>query len=155
MARPSAAGKTPITTMDDKLARESDVTVSTNATSYAEYKGFFMYVGSTTLLVIFSAWILLPDLVLAAIGISYYPDKYWAQAIPAYFLIVMLFLYILLALYNTEIQTKPLNDIRLFTDEHTVYPDDPVAFLHKTPSGVSDLPILLVNEVLYGDFEAE
>ncbi|KAM9886959.1 hypothetical protein OXX79_013915, partial [Metschnikowia pulcherrima] len=49
---------------EDRLARESDVTVSTNVTSYAEYKGFFMYVLSAVALAMFAMWILAPHSVL-------------------------------------------------------------------------------------------
>lgn len=140
---------------EDSLARESDVTVSTNVTLYAEYKGFFMYVLSAVALSMYSVWILAPHSVLLSLGISYYPDKYWAQAIPMYFLILMLYLYVLATLYNNEVQTLKLDDLRIILDEHSVFPSDPVDWLWKAPSGVWDLPIGLVNEVLYGDDENE
>ncbi|GEQ71071.1 hypothetical protein JCM33374_g4752 [Metschnikowia sp. JCM 33374] len=136
---------------EDKLARESDVTVSTNVASHAEYKGFFMYVLSAVALAMFAMWILAPHSVLLSLGVSYYPDKYWAQAIPMYFLMLMLYSYVSVTLYNTEVQTLKLDDLRLFTDEHSVSPEDPVDWLWKAPSGVWDLPIGLVNEVLYGE----
>ncbi|OBA24396.1 PIG-P-domain-containing protein [Metschnikowia bicuspidata var. bicuspidata NRRL YB-4993] len=138
---------------EDSLARESDVTVSTNVTLYAEYKGFFMYVLSAVALTMFVMWILAPHSVLLSLGISYYPDKYWAQAIPMYFLMLMFYLYVLVTLYNNEVQTLKLDDLRVFTDEHSVSPEDPVDWLWKAPSGVWDLPIGLVNEVLYGEDE--
>ncbi|XBA50738.1 hypothetical protein SBP28_005321 [Candidozyma auris] len=134
---------------EDSLARESDVTVSTNVTSYAEYKGFFIYVLSTLALLVYATWLLLPESYLALLGVYYYPSKYWAQAVPAYSLMLMLFIYIGLALYNTEVRTLPLDDPRSFTDEHAVYPDNPADYIHKTPSGVRDLPTPLVSEVLY------
>lgn len=134
---------------EDKLARESDVTVSTNVTSYAEYKGFFVYVLTTAALLGYTAWLLLPDKALNYFGIYYYPDKYWAQAVPAYLLMLMLYVYISIALYNTEVKTLPLDDPRVFTDENAIYPKDPGAYLHKAPSGVRDLPTPLVSEVLY------
>lgn len=134
---------------EDKLARESDVTVSTNVTSYAEYKGFFIYVLSAVLLLGYMAWLLLPEKALNYFGVYYYPDKYWAQAVPAYLLMLMLYVYICLALYNTEVKTLPLDDPRVFTDENAIYPEDPAAYIHKAPSGVRDLPTPLVSEVLY------
>lgn len=134
---------------EDQLARESDVTASTNVTLNAEYRGFFIYVLSSVFLVVFFAWALVPESVLKSCGIYYYPDKYWAQAIPAYLLMGLLFMYIFLALYNTEILTNPLDDVRLFTDEHAVYPEVPEDWIFKAPSGVWDMPIGLVNEVLY------
>lgn len=147
---------------EDKLARESDVTVSTNVTLHAEYKGFIVYVLSTFILVSWIGWALLPERVLNNyFSIYYYPDKYWLMAIPSYFLLGMLFYYISLAMYNTEVLTLPLNDIRTIVDEHSVFPgsggtsEEQIAasidYLHKAPSGVWDLPITLVNEVLYAN----
>lgn len=135
--------------LEDQLARESDVTVSTNVTLYAEYKGFFIYVLSTAALSVYIAWTLLPESILIAAGITYYPDKYWAKAIPTYLLMLMLYCYVFFALYNTEVKTPKLDDLRLFTDEHAVYPECPQDYIWKAPSGVWDLPIGLVNEVLY------
>lgn len=145
-------GKTRTTPLEeDKLARESDVTVSTNTTLYAEYKGFFIYVSSAVALLFFVAWTLTPDLLLLSIGISYYPDKYWSHAIPTYLLMLMLFTYLFVALYNTEYKTQRLDSLNNFIDVHTVYPENPVEYIWKAPSGVWDLPIGLVNDVLYDE----
>lgn len=138
-------------TNEDTLARESDVTVSTNVTLYAEYRGFFIYVFSTVLLTVFVGWSLIPDNILQYLGINYYPDKYWTHAIPAWLLMLMLYTYFYVALYNTEVLTFPIDDVRLFTDEHSVFPKNPEEWVWKAPSGVWDMPIGLVNEVLYLD----
>lgn len=141
----------PAPAEEDKLARESDVTVSTNTTSYAEYKGFFIYVISALALVLYVAWTLMPQSVLVALGISYYPNKYWAHAVPTYLLMLMLFAYVYVALYNTEVKTQKLLSLSNFIDRQTVYPADPAEYVWKASNGVWDLPIGLVNEVLYGD----
>lgn len=135
--------------LQDLLARQSDVTVSSNVTLYTEYRGFFMYVLCTLALTLFVIWILAPEWLLDHVGISYYPDKYWAQAIPSYLLMLMLYAYVMLTLYNIEIRTLRLDDIRAFTDDQAVYPLQPLDYVWKAPSGVWDLPIGLVNEVLY------
>lgn len=158
--------KTSSNSLEDALARHSDVIVSTNITPYAEYKGFFIYVISATFLTIWVGWTLIPDLVLRSMSIYYYPDKYWALAIPSYTLMLMVYVYIALALYNTEVLTLPLDDIRNFVDEHSVLAgsseideiaraNKSIEYLWKSPSGVWDLPVTLVNEVLYGGEENE
>ncbi|CUM52399.1 unnamed protein product [Debaryomyces fabryi] len=150
--------------LEDTLARHSDVIVSTNITLYAEYKGFFIYVISATFLTIWVCWTLIPDPVLRSMSIYYYPDKYWALAIPAYTLMLMVYVYVALALYNTEVLTLPLDDVRNFVDEHSVLvgsseadeiakANKAIEYLWKSPSGVWDLPVTLVNEVLYGEEE--
>ncbi|KAK6458049.1 PIG-P-domain-containing protein [Scheffersomyces xylosifermentans] len=152
---------------EDTLARESDVTVSTNVTSYAEYKGFFVYVLSAITLGCYIAWAVLPESFLNDyLSIYYYPDKYWSLAIPSYFLMLMLFTYLGIALYNTEVLTLPLDDIRNFVDDYSTSPgsdsqteEERIAssmeYIHKAPSGVWDLPITLVNEVLYTDYNED
>lgn len=136
---------------EDQLARESDVTVSTNITSYAEYKGFFTYVVSTLALVAFAGWCLLPDWTLNQVGINYYPDKSWSHVIPSWLLVLMIYVYVYVGLYNTEKKTLPLDHPNVFTDENSVYPENPSNYIHIAPSGVRDLPPPLVNEVLYGN----
>lgn len=91
----------------------------------------------------------IPDSWLRKIGISYYPDKYWTHAIPSFLLIVMIYMYVFVILVNNEVKTLKLDDIRTLTDEHAVYPAQPEDYIWKAPSGVWDLPIGLVNEVLY------
>jgi phosphatidylinositol glycan class P protein len=72
---------------------------------------------------------------------------------------LMLFIYIALALYNTEVLALPLNDVRNFVDEFTVFPNEQgenlLDYVHRAPSGVWDLPITLVNEVLYDNQDDE
>ncbi|EGW33301.1 uncharacterized protein SPAPADRAFT_137815 [Spathaspora passalidarum NRRL Y-27907] len=154
----------PRPNQEDTLARESDVTVSTNVTQNAEYKGFAVYVIATISLLVWISWTLLPESTLHKLSIYYYPDRYWALAIPSYSLVLMAFIYWVLALYNTEVLTIPLNDIRTIVDEHSHFPgqsdekltrkqlmDLACDYVHDAPSGVWDLPITLVNEVLYNN----
>ncbi|CAX43757.1 phosphatidylinositol N-acetylglucosaminyltransferase subunit, putative [Candida dubliniensis CD36] len=160
-----------LTLEDDKLARESDVTVSNITSSEAEYRGFSIHIISSIGLIIWIIWTLLPDYLLNKLSINYYPNKYWSIIIPNYSLILMIFIYWIFALYNIEILTLPLNDIHCIIDENSVFPgekttshnnnnddddddDDSIMknsieYIHKAPSGVWDLPITLVNDVLY------
>lgn len=150
---------------EDKLARESDVTVSTNVTLYAEYKGFFTHIISGITITFWIGWAILPETFLNKyLSIYYFPDRYWSLAIPMYFLVVMLSMYTFISIYNTEVLTLPLDDIRNFVDEHAVFVstavgaethdevmDCSIEYIHKAPSGVWDLPVTLANEVLYCD----
>lgn len=140
------------------MARTSDVTVSTTS-SFAEYRGFFIYVVSAAFLFVWAAWLLVPDHHLEALHIEYYPDKYWSRAIPAWLLMLMVYGYVYVALYNTEVKTNKLDDVRNFVDEYTVHPADiglrDVEYVHKALSGVWDLPVSLVNEILYDDVRAK
>lgn len=103
--------------VSDELARESDVTVSTNVTSQAEYKGFASFVISGIFLLIWLGWSLIPTKILNDLGIYYFPSRWWALAIPAWILMAMVYTYIALALYNIEVATVPLNDLRTLVDD--------------------------------------
>lgn len=142
---------------EDTLARQSDVTASQATSSHAEYNGFFIYVISCVALSAWIAWALLPDHFLRQLSINYFPDQYWALAIPAYLLMAMLYAYIAIFLYATETLSPPIDDVRCFFDAHSVFPpssslaDLDVDYVHCATAGVMDLPLPLVNEVLYSE----
>lgn len=137
---------------DDSLARESDVAVSTNVTPQAEYKGFATYVVSFLCCTLWLLWSTLPDSVLHSLNIYYYPSRWWALAVPSYILMSMIYVYVALALYNIERETVPLNSLSTITDSSAVLVNEKMKDLHlfKSTSGVWDLPIVDVNDVLYG-----
>lgn len=146
---------------EDLLARQSDVTVSSNVTLYSEYRGFFVYVLSTITFITWACWSFIPESVLSdSFGITYLPDRYWSVTIPTYILVLMLYLYIALALYNTE-KTVKLDDAKNFVDEYSVLAGssrssdivDASGYVFESTSGVQDLPLPLVNEVLYGSYD--
>lgn len=151
------------TLLEDSLARQSDVEVTTNVSLYGEYKGFFIHVISSLVLIGFIIWTLVPEKVFEFLQFDYFPDKYWSIAVPAYSLMLMVYIYVALALYNTEVKTFKLHDVRTIIDEHSFYPGDKlegeerekelVKYVHDAPSGVWELPISLVNEVLYTENE--
>ncbi|ODQ81281.1 hypothetical protein BABINDRAFT_160650 [Babjeviella inositovora NRRL Y-12698] len=155
----------------DALARESDVTVSNKVTPHFEYKGFATFTIATIFFAVWLAWTFVPEAAFHRVGIYYYPSRWWALTIPAYLLMAMLYTYIALALYNIEVATVPLNDLRNIVDESGImanagetestetfegygYNDVGVAaadpFVRVSTSGVRDLPISTVNQILYG-----
>ena len=144
------------------VVSQSDLLATHNILN-AEYRGFFIYVLSSISLFVWIGWIVIPEHVLENyLYIDYYPDKYWTVAIPAYSLMLMVYIYIGMALYNTEVLTFAIDDVRNFVDSYTYMPEQTVPgsrskyektldYVWKAPSGVWDLPITLVNEVLYTD----
>lgn len=151
------------TAVSDELARESDVIVSTNVTPQAEYKGFASYVVSCTFISLWICWSLLPDRILNKLGVYYYPSRWWALAIPSYVLVSMMYMYIGIACYNVEYLTLPLNDNRTIVDDSGIivtqlknfkHSDLEDRYIHSGTSGVWDLPISVVNQVLYSSVES-
>jgi hypothetical protein len=84
---------------------------------------------SVVCFVTYVAWAIVPDHILISFGISYFPNKYWAVALPLYFIMLALFTvtgYIALSMYRNP----DLNDLRLAEDKFSKVP------LPFTPSPV-------------------
>ncbi|CAF9927824.1 MAG: hypothetical protein GOMPHAMPRED_004512 [Gomphillus americanus] len=139
-----------------------------------EYYGFALYVTSSVAFVGYVLWSYLPSTVLHWLGIYYYPDRWWSLAIPAWIVMAVMFVYVALATYNSEVLTLPLGSLGAIVDEVGVvavvdqngelvgkgrrydvgervgdwrWRD---AWSHSTDA-VLDVPIGGVCEVLYGD----
>lgn len=50
-------------------------------------------------------------------GIYYYPNRWWALAIPCWLIALIIYIYVALASYNTGYLTLPLNSIENLVDE--------------------------------------
>jgi phosphatidylinositol N-acetylglucosaminyltransferase subunit P len=75
------------------------------------------------------AWAIVPDSVLISFGISYFPNKYWAIALPLYFMMLGFFTvtsYIAMSMYYNP----DLNDLRLAEDKFSKVPN--AAALHPS-----------------------
>lgn len=156
---------------DDRLAKESDVTVGGDAVPPStEYFGFALYVGSLFTLLIYILWAFLPRSILySTFHIYYIPSKWWALAIPCYLFVLILYIYVALACFNTEILTKKATDLCTVTDKHARivkcsqettnggkrtqesinYSTYQQKYLFNPSDGVWDLPLSEVNKLLY------
>ncbi|KAJ1965998.1 hypothetical protein GGI12_000372 [Dipsacomyces acuminosporus] len=118
-----------------------------------EYYGFVVYLVSLAAFVVYLLWAYLPDQALEAVGITYYPDRYWALALPAWWLMTVLFIY-LFNMATNMYNTPPLDSVDNLTDSYSNLPglasaDD---FFCEEVGGIPplcDLPISLVNKCLY------
>ncbi|KAI8624130.1 PIG-P-domain-containing protein [Xylariaceae sp. FL1651] len=82
-----------------------------------EYYGFVLYLFSSLTFLIYLLWAYLPSPFLHALGIYYYPNRWWALAIPSFIVMLLVYIYVALALYNTEVLTLPLTSIETIVDE--------------------------------------
>ncbi|KAI1119258.1 PIG-P-domain-containing protein [Nemania sp. NC0429] len=82
-----------------------------------EYYGFVVYLFSSLTFLIYLLWAYLPSPILHALGIYYYPNRWWALAIPSFITMLIVYIYVALALYNTEVLTLPLTSIETIVDE--------------------------------------
>ncbi|TKA29005.1 hypothetical protein B0A50_03417 [Salinomyces thailandicus] len=82
-----------------------------------EYYGFTLYLTSSLAFIVYLLWSFLPSPFLHQLGIYYFPDRWWALAIPAWTVMSMLYIYIALASYNTGSLTLPMNSVECLVDE--------------------------------------
>ncbi|CAO1617919.1 unnamed protein product [Parajaminaea phylloscopi] len=92
---------------------------STNAMAGA--RGFALYVFSTMLLLGWVMWALIPDRWLHAAGITWYPSRQWAFVLPAWSMILVLFVYAAYMGINLSM-TPALDDVSTLTDPHARLP---------------------------------
>ena len=82
-----------------------------------EYYGFALYLASSAAFLLYLLWAYLPSPFLHRLGLYYYPNRWWALAIPAWLVIAILYIYVALASYNTRYLTPPLWSIKNAVDE--------------------------------------
>lgn len=82
-----------------------------------EYYGFVLYLASTLAFLIYILWSYLPSPFLHALGITYYPNRWWSLAIPAWIVMLLIFVYIALLSYNVEYLTLPLANLECMVDD--------------------------------------
>jgi len=82
-----------------------------------EYYGFALYLGSSAAFLMYILWAYVPAPMLHQMGIKYYPDRWWALAIPCWLIALIIYIYVALASYNTGYLTLPLNSIENLVDE--------------------------------------
>lgn len=82
-----------------------------------EYYGFVLYLFSSLTFVLWLLWAYLPAPFLHGLGIYYYPNRWWALAIPAFLVMTLCYIYVALAAYNTEMLTLPATSVETIVDD--------------------------------------
>jgi len=118
----------------------------------AEVYGIVGYLLSSVAFILWLLWAYTPDWVLQALSITYYPERYWAVALPGYFFLLVLYLIILYNGWNIA-NTNPFESY--YTIRDTIEPP-PVEKKGsedwQTPLSIppaEDIPISLVSKVLF------
>lgn len=108
--------------------------------------GYALYIGSNLLFFLYLVWAIVPDQILHSIGLTYWPSKYWAVAIPIWALTALATFAFLIYPAINLLMTPDVDDVRTVTDKYA-QPRKETA-----PGGipvVSDIPITEVCRKLY------
>ncbi|KAF2861928.1 PIG-P-domain-containing protein [Piedraia hortae CBS 480.64] len=110
---PSSATASTLTTLrSSKLIPRASPRVPTY-----EYYGFTLYLSSSLAFIFYLLWAFLPSPFLHQLGIHYYPNRWWALAIPAWTVMAVIYIYVALAAYNVGRLTLPLKDLQCIVDD--------------------------------------
>ncbi|KAK3063352.1 hypothetical protein LTS18_001027 [Coniosporium uncinatum] len=82
-----------------------------------EYYGFALYLASSAAFLIYILWAYLPSPFLHQLGIYYYPNRWWALAVPAWLCMAVGYVYVALASYNTGYLTLRVAEVGCLVDE--------------------------------------
>ena len=123
------------------------------APKLTEVYGFVGWMLSWLALAVFFLWAFLPEEVWRQFGVTYYPNKYWALAIPAYLLMSYFFLCIVhvgIAL----MRTPGFSSASLISDEFTREARDFSRLAKSAKSTVGtpeiyDIPLSVTNRLIY------
>jgi len=117
-----------------------------------EVYGFVGAISTLVGFVVFLMWAYLPEPWLHTMGITYYPNRYWAMAVPAYVLVSIVFVVAFYSSLNSMATPAPCSLNSLF-DEYTRGPSSCAQVLRETDrpiDAICDVPITTVNALLFG-----
>jgi phosphatidylinositol glycan class P protein len=76
-----------------------------------------LYLVSSLTFLMYLLWSYLPSPFLHALGIYYYPNRWWSLALPSFLVMLLVYIYVALASYNTGYLTLPLSSIETIIDD--------------------------------------
>ena len=82
--------------------------------SSVEVYGFVLSITTIISFVLFVLWSFTPEDVLISLGVTYYPSKWWAIAVPSYVFMLFVFIFAFYVAYNM-MNTNPLDSYHTIT----------------------------------------
>ncbi|KAG8159681.1 hypothetical protein KVR01_010318 [Diaporthe batatas] len=116
LLRPSRP-TTPDASDDEGLNSAEPVPRASPKVPTYEYYGFVLYLFSSLVFLVYLLWSYLPSPFLHVLGIYYYPNRWWSLAIPSFLVMLLVYIFVALALYNSEYLTLPLDNLETIVDD--------------------------------------
>ncbi|KAL7273698.1 hypothetical protein RUND412_003440 [Rhizina undulata] len=111
-----------------------------------EYYGFVLYLISSLAFLIYIVWSYAPSSLLHAMGIHYYPNRWWSLALPSFLVMLVVYMYVALASYNTGYLTRRLEELECIVDDAAqvaavfgLGSDEPGEKLADSPGAISPI----------------
>lgn len=110
--------------------------------------GYVLFLLSLVGLIVYQMWAFIPTRFIQQTGITYISSKYWAIALPVYFLLLIVLFALFLYPAVNLLFTPPLNHYSTVCDMHYRKNDPRVSSPSCIPP-ISDLPLDFVCKQLY------
>ncbi|KAK7551906.1 PIG-P-domain-containing protein [Phyllosticta citricarpa] len=108
---------TPTNALTSSFASATPIPRASPKVPTYEYYGFFIYLASSFAFLMYLLWAYLPRPFLHQLGIYYYPNRWWALAVPAWLVVLVVYIYVALASYNLGYLTLPMRSIENLVDD--------------------------------------
>ncbi|KAK8221088.1 PIG-P-domain-containing protein [Phyllosticta capitalensis] len=108
---------TPTNALTSSFASATPIPRASPKVPTYEYYGFFIYLASSFAFLMYLLWAYLPRPFLHQLGIYYYPNRWWALAVPAWLVVLVIYIYVALASYNLGYLTLPMRSIENLVDD--------------------------------------